>query len=239
MAIVLTDFDKIWASSSPLTPYSFSTANYEEGWNFVGSTPPARQMWDGYMKWSDEKQQWIVNNFLPLSGGTMTGTIETSSSQAIKKTDNDNYIQFNSGIATADGSNLVMCAKGYSGGLGAGAFQLTARDSNTYKILYGKPDGTLTWDGKSIPDRSYGINLTSVDNTYTFNIVANASVIFAKRGGDCGVYMVTYWDSGSTKIFSSGTEPITITKSANSNSVTITDVAGTAVAIKIINGGAL
>lgn len=76
MAINITDFDKIWASSSPLTPYSFTDANYEEGWNFVGSTPPARQMWDGYMKWSDEKQQWIVNNFLPLAGGTLTGEVE-------------------------------------------------------------------------------------------------------------------------------------------------------------------
>ena len=75
MAINITDFDKIWASNSPLTPYSFTDANYQEGWNFISSTPPARQMWDGYMKWSDEKQQWIVNNFLPLSGGTMTGNI--------------------------------------------------------------------------------------------------------------------------------------------------------------------
>jgi len=76
MAINITDFDKIWASTSPLTPYSFTDANYQEGWNFVGSTPPARQMWDGYMKWSDEKQQWIVNNFLPLSGGTLTGEVD-------------------------------------------------------------------------------------------------------------------------------------------------------------------
>ena len=76
MAINITDFDKIWASSSPLTPYTYTDANYEEGWNFVGSTPPARQMWDGYMKWSDEKQQWIVNNFLPLTGGTLTGAVE-------------------------------------------------------------------------------------------------------------------------------------------------------------------
>lgn len=76
MAINITDFDKIWASTSPLTPYSFTDANYQEGWNFVGSTPPARQMWDGYMKWSDEKQQYIVNNFLPLSGGTLTGEVD-------------------------------------------------------------------------------------------------------------------------------------------------------------------
>ena len=78
MAINITDFDKIWASTSPLTPYAFSDANYRQGWNFVGATPPARQMWDSYMKFSDEKQQYIVNNFLPLAGGTMTGALNTA-----------------------------------------------------------------------------------------------------------------------------------------------------------------
>jgi len=49
------DFDKIWASTSPLTPYSFSESNYKEGWNFIGGTPPARQMWDAIQKNNDEK----------------------------------------------------------------------------------------------------------------------------------------------------------------------------------------
>lgn len=66
MAITLADFTKIWASTSPLTPYSFSDANYQEGWNFVGSTPPARQMWDFLQKNNDEKMKYIVDNYTTL-----------------------------------------------------------------------------------------------------------------------------------------------------------------------------
>jgi len=75
MAITLADFTKIWASTSPLTPYAFSDANYQNGWNFVGATPPSRQMWDFLQKQNDEKMQWLYNNKLSLSGGTMTGDI--------------------------------------------------------------------------------------------------------------------------------------------------------------------
>lgn len=62
MAITIDDFNKIWASTSPLTPYTFSESNYKEGWNFVGSTPPSRQMWDGWLKMTDEKCQYLYNH---------------------------------------------------------------------------------------------------------------------------------------------------------------------------------
>lgn len=62
MAITIDDFNKIWASTSPLTPYSFNETNYKEGWNFIGSTPPARQMWDSIQKQNDEKAQYLYNN---------------------------------------------------------------------------------------------------------------------------------------------------------------------------------
>lgn len=78
MAITLADFTKIWASTSPLTPYSFSESNYKEGWNFIGGTPPARQMWDSIQNQNDEKLKYIVDNFLPLSGGTVTGNLEVN-----------------------------------------------------------------------------------------------------------------------------------------------------------------
>lgn len=78
MAITLTDFEKIWASTSPLTPYSFSESNYKEGWNFIGSTPPARQMWDFLQKNNDEKMKFIVDNYLPLTGGSITGDLNVS-----------------------------------------------------------------------------------------------------------------------------------------------------------------
>ena len=62
MAITQADFNKIWASTSPLTPYEFSESNYKEGWNFVGATPPSRQMWDFLQKQNDEKAQWLYLN---------------------------------------------------------------------------------------------------------------------------------------------------------------------------------
>lgn len=62
MAFSTDDFSKIWASTSPLTPYGFSESNYKEGWNFVGATPPARQMWDSIQKSNDEKSQWLYLN---------------------------------------------------------------------------------------------------------------------------------------------------------------------------------
>lgn len=65
MAFSTDDFNKIWASTSPLTPYDFSENNYKEGWNFIGSTPPARQMWDYLQKLTDEKIQYIYNNMIP------------------------------------------------------------------------------------------------------------------------------------------------------------------------------
>lgn len=75
MAITLDDFNKIWASTSPLTPYEFTEDNYKSGWNFIASTPPSRQMWDFLQKQNDEKTQWLNDNKLSLSGGTMTGGI--------------------------------------------------------------------------------------------------------------------------------------------------------------------
>lgn len=65
MAITTDDFNKIWASTSPLTPYSFSESQYKEGWNFIGSTPPSRQMWDFLQKNNDEKMQYLLNNLVP------------------------------------------------------------------------------------------------------------------------------------------------------------------------------
>lgn len=99
MAFTTDNFNKIWASTSPLTPYEFSDSNYQEGWNFVGSTPPARQMWDFLQKRNDEKAQYIFNNFLPLSGGNVTGDlfIAGNAVESINASGTD-YIRYDSGL---------------------------------------------------------------------------------------------------------------------------------------------
>lgn len=99
MAFTTDDFNKIWASASPLTPYEFSDSNYQQGWNFIGSTPPARQMWDFLQKRNDEKAQYIFNNFLPLSGGNVTGSLSIAGN-AVETVvaSGSNYIRYDSGL---------------------------------------------------------------------------------------------------------------------------------------------
>ena len=108
MAITTDDFNKIWASTSPLTPYSFSEANYKQGWNFIGSTPPARQMWDFLQKNNDEKMQYLANNYLPLNGGTMTGVLTNNGSNYIPiniKTTGTDYRDIQ--IESSDGNHRI------------------------------------------------------------------------------------------------------------------------------------
>jgi len=53
------DFSKVWASNTPLTPYTFSDADYLTGWDFVGSAPPTKNEFDAWFKMVDEKLNWL------------------------------------------------------------------------------------------------------------------------------------------------------------------------------------
>ena len=124
MAITTDDFNKVWASTSPLTPYSFSESQYKEGWNFVGSTPPSRQMWDFLQKNNDEKMQYLANNYLPLSGGTLTGVVNgvtpTAGDNSKKLATTEfvnakagNYLPLSGGTMTT-GNTLITMGNGES-----------------------------------------------------------------------------------------------------------------------------
>ena len=60
------NFDLIWAQNSPLDPYEFADKDYQEGWNVVGSTPPARTMFDALQKINDLKAQNLNNRLLTV-----------------------------------------------------------------------------------------------------------------------------------------------------------------------------
>ena len=57
----IPDFSKVWASNTPLTPYTFSDADYLTGWDFVGSAPPTKNEFDAWFKMVDEKLNWLYN----------------------------------------------------------------------------------------------------------------------------------------------------------------------------------
>ena len=55
------DFSKVWASNSPLPEYTFSDADYLEGWDFVGSAPPTKNEFDAWFKMVDTKLKWLYD----------------------------------------------------------------------------------------------------------------------------------------------------------------------------------
>lgn len=147
MAINITDFDKIWASTSPLTPYAFSDANYQQGWNFVGATPPARQMWDFLQKRNDEKTQWLYNNKLSLSGGTMTGTIVADDTNIIKNANDTTFIKIAGGTRFED-SYIGIWGKNNS--VSPGAILLRAYDGTNAQSLFIGATALPTFAGQTI-----------------------------------------------------------------------------------------
>lgn len=152
MAITLADFNKIWASTSPLTPYSFSEANYKQGWNFIGATPPARQMWDFLQKNNDEKMKYLANNYLPLSGGTMSGQITFGyAGYYLARSVNNGSISMFGGTSATGGASVYLFGKDESR---AGQFWLTAWNGTTQGKLVGEADGTLVWNGQPIQTSS-------------------------------------------------------------------------------------
>lgn len=161
------DFNKIWASTSPLTPYSFTEANYKSGWNFIGATPPSRQMWDFLQKQNDEKTQWLNDNKLSLSGGIMTGGITTSYTDFITKTNNTSHLTIMGGTAYSSSASIRLAGGDETGQ--TGLFQLRAQDGVNSKDFIGKPSGELTWNGSTVAvmgtlQNGHGILTGSVSN---------------------------------------------------------------------------
>ena len=178
MAITIDDFSKIWASTSPLTPYEFSENNYKQGWNFVGGTPPSRQMWDFLQKNNDEKMQYLADNYLPLSGGTMTGEVKKAGLFACAGVDNSAIRIVGGSGGENTGSQLKLFGKDDSSN--AGKFQIFANDG-TYSVgLVGHPNGRLTWDGNNVITdevKTYTPTLTS--NFELYDSSANVNVLRA------------------------------------------------------------
>lgn len=215
MAITLADFNKIWASTSPLTPYSFSEANYKRGWNFIGATPPARQMWDSYMKASDEKAQWLYNNKLSLSGGAMTGNVRWNMPNAetrLFRTDETGKLALYGGVNWNTSANLYLNGNASNN---PGQFILTANNGVNPKALIGKPDGTLTWGGVSV------IVGTEVSETFAdVSVPANDSVKVGELSG-----VARHW---SCFVTGTGLASVYVTMSVDKKSVYAYNVTSTA-----------
>ena len=158
MAISWDDFDKIWASTSPLTPYSFSDNNYKQGWNFVGATPPARQMWDSIQKANDEKFRFLRDNF-------GTPNMVTTAAQM---TDTDKIYVYVGSEAGWNNGHWYYYDAGTSAWVDGGVYNSTAFVTDT----------TLTEAGKAADAKAVGdalaLKADLAGATFTGNVVVNA-----------------------------------------------------------------
>ena len=158
MAISWDDFDKIWASTSPLTPYSFSDNNYKQGWNFVGATPPARQMWDFLQKQNDEKFKFLRDNF-------GTPNMVTTAAQM---TDTDKIYVYVGSEAGWNNGHWYYYDAGTSTWVDGGVYNSTAFVT----------DATLTEAGKAADAKAVGdalaLKADLAGATFTGNVVVNA-----------------------------------------------------------------
>lgn len=110
------DFNKIWATNSPLTKYEFTDENYLTGWNFIGSIPPARSMFDTLQKSTDEKLKWLFDESATQKDITVDDTSYPTSNTAkllalINNLANmEKQIKGDSDWKTAPGTNLATLA---------------------------------------------------------------------------------------------------------------------------------
>ena len=84
---------------------------------------------------------------LPLSGGTMTGTVTFTVPAVINQATATSYTTIRGGTTNSDGARLVLTSKGDSD---TGAFKLYAQDGTNSPYLVGKANGALTWGGKEV-----------------------------------------------------------------------------------------
>lgn len=88
--------------------------------------------------------------YLPLSGGTLTGSLTLSPTNGIiqKSTDSGSLVLY-AGTTVNKGAELVLYGKDNTSTT-KGEFQLRAKDGTNTKVLRGYANGTLTWAGKDV-----------------------------------------------------------------------------------------
>lgn len=96
----------------------------------------------------DDRIAALPNTFLPRTGGTMTGNIKFTITDSIARSVDNSFLSIFGGSGYRKGAYIGLSGKDRSGY--TGAFELNADDGTTIKKLIGRPDGTLTWDGKEV-----------------------------------------------------------------------------------------
>lgn len=153
-----------------------------------------------------------LSGYLPLTGGTMTGTIRFNQGRILGLFDNTsgkglmlNGSQSDAGYEYA--ASILLYEQ--DSALYPGYFICRARDRNHYSELYGSPSGQLTWKGSNIARSVNGNTADNAGNVHLPVFIANQSnqiylpeggtwnVLYMNWGTDWGVPYVTTLAGGA------------------------------------------
>lgn len=90
----------------------------------------------------------LTSTCLPLAGGTMTGAINFNGIGTVMGSADTSSIQVYGGTAWDAGSMIGVYGKSHASR--AGWIYFSTHDGTNTNVLIGKPNGTLTWGGKSV-----------------------------------------------------------------------------------------
>lgn len=96
---------------------------------------------------------WSNAKFLPLTGGTMNGTITRSGTLLAKRNVDNSYLEIDGGTNYLNGAYLRLDGK--DNGDYSGRFTLATGDGSKNKLLIGRTDGSLFWNSQNVLTDSY------------------------------------------------------------------------------------
>lgn len=127
----------------------------------------------------------MANGYLPLSGGTMTGTITFSRNQAIARSnETDELVIFGGSV---NSTTPCIALRGKEKSTDAGSLYVRTQDTSQSKILLAKPDGTFTWGGKNV-------ECIESKGTNYIRYVSGLQIVFDAVNGvtEAGTYNYTF-----------------------------------------------
>lgn len=156
---------------------------------------------------TDGTVTWVVDGYLPLSGGTITGPIYNGAGVIIRRPDNTGFTQINAGT---DDTSPYISMYGKSHTDSAGEINLRAINSTNDKRLQLKPNGSMTWGGVSLTDGTFLTAKTTTvsarSGTPSYSITAPAVsgyqfvcwVMSASNGNTYPTYIANATSSSAT-----------------------------------------
>lgn len=135
---------------------------------------------NGNLNWRGYPLAW-KKDYLPLAGGTMSGTITTTTDLLVKRSTTSNAISLQGSPTWNDGATLTLYGKDNAN---SGRFILAAYNGSggTSGVLRGYPDGALTWNGNAIALSKDVLSLAG--GTISGTITVNSTTVPLRRSAN-------------------------------------------------------